>query len=117
MYAVIFEVTPTTNGLTEYLNLAANLKEFLKNCEGLISIERFQSLVDEGKLLSLSFWETEEAIEKWRNVLEHRHAQKAGLDCLFKSYRIRVAEVVREYTNTEREEAPLDSNKELIYKN
>lgn len=76
MYAVIFEVWPTSNGKDEYLNIASNLKLFLSEQKGFISIERFQSLTDQSKLLSLSFWEDEEAIALWRNLFEHRVAQK-----------------------------------------
>ncbi len=88
MYAVIFEVTPPEAG-KKYLEFAANLRKFLKNQPGFISIERFQSLVEENKVLSLSFWEDEASIETWRNVMDHRTAQKSGKDALFKSYRIR----------------------------
>ena len=114
MYAVIFEVIPTAAGKDEYLEIAARLRAYLEGREGFISIERFQSLVDEGKILSLSFWETEASIAAWRQLFEHRAAQKAGKDRLFKSYRIRVAEVVRDYTAVERGEAPADSNVELV---
>jgi heme-degrading monooxygenase HmoA len=114
MFAVIFEVTPTKTGKDEYLEIAANLKRFLSKLEGFVSIERFQSLVDEGKLLSLSFWETEESIEVWRNLVEHRMAQKKGKDLLFESYRIRVAEVRRDYTSESRAQAPGDSNSALL---
>lgn len=110
MFAVIFEVTPTSAGKAQYLQIAASIRTFLEEQSGLISIERFQSLVEEQKLLSLSFWESESAIEQWRNQLEHRHAQKCGKDSLFESYRIRVANVVRDYTKSERHEAPTDSN-------
>ena len=110
MYAVIFEVTPTIEGKEHYLQIAANIRTFLENQPGLISIERFQSLIDEKKLLSLSFWESEDAIAGWRNLLEHRSAQKVGKESLFSNYRIRVANVVRDYTNNERHEAPNDSN-------
>jgi len=109
MFAVIFEVTPTTEGKEEYLAIAARLKEFLAGQNGFISIERFQSLVEEGKMLSLSFWETEPDIASWRNQLDHREGQRKGKDSLFKSYRIRVAEVVRDYTEMNRAEAPQDS--------
>ena len=85
------------------------LRGFLKNREGFISIERFQSLSEEGKILSLSFWRDEEAIATWRRLFEHRSAQRKGRDALFESYRIRVAEVVRDYTLMEREQAPADS--------
>ncbi len=76
MLAVIFEVYPTTEGKTEYLEIAAELRGFLENRDGFISIERFQSLTDEGKILSLSFWRDEDAIKDWRNLLVHRSAQK-----------------------------------------
>lgn len=110
MFAVIFEVYPKIEGKEEYLKIAADLRRFLENRDGFISIERFQSLSEEGKILSLSFWHDEAAIEKWRNLLEHRAAQKKGKESLFHSYRIRVAQVVRDYTESDRNEAPPDSN-------
>jgi len=113
MVAVIFEVIPTREGKSEYLKIASELRTFLENRDGFISIERFQSLTEEGKILSLSFWRDESAIETWRNVLEHRAAQKKGNYSLFHSYRIRVAKVIRDYTGTERDEAPSDSRREL----
>ncbi|SDK88782.1 Heme-degrading monooxygenase HmoA [Maridesulfovibrio ferrireducens] len=113
MLAVIFEVTPTKEGKEEYLEIASKLRVFLQDQKGFISIERFQSLVEEDKVLSLSFWENEADIEVWRNLLEHRHGQQTGKEKLFHSYRIRVAEVVRDYTEIERKEAPSDSNRTL----
>ncbi len=92
------------------MKIAAGLRSFLENRDGFISIERFQSLSEEDKILSLSFWQDEAAIEKWRNLLEHRTAQKKGRETLFHSYRIRVAQVVRDYTESDRNEAPSDSN-------
>jgi len=113
MFAVIFEVKPSVEGKDEYLKIAAELREFLENRDGFISIERFQSLTDEGKVLSLSFWRDEVDIKKWRNLIEHRSAQKKGKESLFQSYRIRVAEVMRDYSGSDRHEAPTDSNNEL----
>ena len=113
MFAVIFEVWPKVEGKEEYLEIAAKMRAFLENRVGFISIERFQSLSEEAKILSLSFWQDEASIKSWRNVLEHRSAQKKGKDFLFQSYRIRVAEVVRDYSGAAREEAPSDSNKYL----
>ena len=78
MVAVIFEVKPKIEGKEEYMKIAAGLRSFLENRDGFISIERFQSLSEEGKILSLSFWQDEAAVEKWRNLLEHRVAQKKG---------------------------------------
>jgi heme-degrading monooxygenase HmoA len=113
MFAVIFEVKPKIEGKDEYLKIASKLSKYLENREGFISIERFQSLTEEGKILSLSFWRDEAAIEKWRNILEHRAGQKKGKESLFHSYRIRVAEVVRDYTESDRNEAPSDSKNVL----
>ena len=113
MLAVIFEVIPSTEGREEYMAIAGELRRFLEGRDGFISIERFQSLVDENKILSLSFWRDEESIKQWRNLLEHRQAQKKGNKSLFKHYRIRVAEVKRDYTAGEREQAPADSNEIL----
>lgn len=114
MYAVIFEVWPTKDGKEEYLQIASKLKEFLQNRKGFISIERFQSLIEENKLLSLSFWEDEKAIEIWRNMFEHRIAQNKGNSKIFEKYRIRVANVLRDYTKEDREQAPKDSNEHRI---
>ncbi|BDY05530.1 antibiotic biosynthesis monooxygenase [Ferrimonas sp. YFM] len=106
MYAVIFEVTPLAAGRGQYLDIAAGLKEKLSGLEGFISIERFQSLTQDNKLLSLSFWESEEAITQWRNQMDHMLAQQLGRNELFDSYRIRVANVVRDYSQAERAQAP-----------
>lgn len=109
MFAVIFEVEPTAEGKEAYLDIASRLRRLLENREGFISIERFQSLTEAGKILSLSFWRDEASIAAWRNELEHRAAQERGRGGLFAAYRIRVAEVVRDYSDREREEAPGDS--------
>ncbi len=114
MFAVIFEVKPTEAGEKKYMEFASKLRKILKNSPGFISIERFQSLTEEDKVLSLSFWEDEASIETWRNAMEHRTAQKNGKDSLFESYRIRVTEVVRDYTETNRDNAPKDSNTALL---
>jgi heme-degrading monooxygenase HmoA len=98
MYAVIFEVKVKSSGKDEYLAIAAKLKEQLVKMEGFISIERFSSLVEEGKLLSLSFWEDEEAIKRWKANIDHMAAQQKGRESLFEDYRIRVAKVVKDYT-------------------
>ena len=78
MIAVIFEVWPTAEGKEEYLKIAAELRELLEERDGFISVERFESLTDEGKILSLSFWRDEAAIERWRSLLDHRQAQANG---------------------------------------
>ena len=106
MIAVIFEVFPKEENKQEYLDIALSLKPMLANMEGFISIERFASLQDPDKILSLSFWENEESIEKWRNNMNHKMGQKSGVDQIFSDYRIRVGNIVRDYGLTDRAEAP-----------
>lgn len=109
MIAVIFEVIPAREKRGEYLDLAAKLKPELSRIEGFISIERFQSLTDPDKILSLSFWEDEESIAEWRNFEEHRAAQNKGRSSVFADYRLRIAGVIRDYGMSDREQAPNDS--------
>lgn len=109
MIAVIFEVRPEPGREAAYLDIAASLRDELAAIDGFISVERFQSLTDPGKLLSLSFFRDEAAVGKWRNRQHHRHAQGAGRGGIFADYRLRIASVVRDYGMTEREQAPEDS--------
>lgn len=107
--AVIFEVTPVKEKMEEYLDIAAQLKSELTKVEGFISIERFQSLTNPGKILSLSIWESEAAIREWRNLEVHRTAQSRGRANIFNDYHLRVAHVVRDYGMHERQDVPEDS--------
>lgn len=109
MIAVIFEVTPAAGRKQEYLDLAAALRPELQKHDGFISIERYASLGNEGKLLSLSYWRDEEAVNNWRRFEGHRLAQTRGRDGVFAAYRLRVASVLRDYGMSERAEAPADS--------
>ena len=107
---VLFEVKPTKRGNEKYLDLAEMLKPLLSGFEGFISAERFTSLNEEGKLLSMNVWADEKAVEKWRNVMQRRMSQKEGREKLFESYKITVCSVLRAYTDKDRAEAPADSN-------
>jgi heme-degrading monooxygenase HmoA len=109
MIAVIFEVRPADGRKEAYLDLAAKLRDELARMDGFISVERFQSLTDPGKLLSLSFWRDEAAVAAWRNDARHRATQAAGRGGIFAEYRLRVAAVVRDYGLGERDGAPGDS--------
>lgn len=109
MIAVIFEALPAPGKKDAYLDAAANLKPLLAEVEGFISIERFESLATPGKVLSLSFWRDEEAVRQWRNVEAHRGIQRAGRDSIFADYRLRVANVTRDYGKHDRAQAPGDS--------
>lgn len=109
MIAVIFEVTPNPQHKQKYLDIAASLRPQLDEIDGFISIERFQSLTDENKILSLSFFRDEAAVAEWRAVNAHRKAQAAGRDGIFEDYRLRVAGVIRDYGLSDRDQAPADS--------
>lgn len=109
MIAVIFEVWPAEGKRQAYLDIAAELRKELETIDGFISIERFESLTNKGKVLSLSFWRDEEAVKRWRNLPSHRAAQSVGRAGIFADYRLRVAAVVRDYGMNEREEVPADS--------
>jgi len=107
--AVIFEVWPADGEQNHYLDLAAALRGDLEKIDGFVSVERFQSLTEPGKLLSLSIWRDEEAVRAWRNLPAHRATQAKGRAGVFANYRLRVASVIRDYGLNERDEAPADS--------
>ena len=111
MIAVIFEAIPNEGQTDAYLDAAAQLRPLLADIDGFISIERFQSLTQPGKILSLSFWRDPEAVERWRNLEQHRGVQAAGRARIFADYRLRVAEVLRDYGKNERAQAPDDSRR------
>lgn len=109
MIAVIFEVIPHPDQRQTYIDTAAALRATLEAIDGFISVERFQSLSNPDKLLSLSFWRDEQAVAAWRNLQPHRRAQRLGRETAFAGYRLRVASVLRDYGLNERDEAPADS--------
>lgn len=109
MIAVIFEVWAHEDHRQRYLDLAAALRPLLSDIDGFISIERFQSLGDPGKLLSLSYWRDEAAVAEWRRQQAHREAQGEGREGVFRDYRLCVAHVVRDYGLKDRADAPTDS--------
>lgn len=109
MIAVIFEVFPAEGRKAAYLDMAAEMWPLVEQIKGFISVERFESLTTPGKLLSVSFFEDEAALDEWRALTQHRKAQKAGREIMFADYRLRVAHVLRDYGMHARDEAPEDS--------
>ena len=109
MIGVIFEVWPAEGRRQEYLDLAAELRPLLHQIDGFISIERFESIIGEGKLLSLSFFRDEEAVAAWRAIAEHRVAQARGRSGIFLDYRLRVVGTIRDYGMHDRAQAPPDN--------
>ncbi len=109
MIAVIFEVIPHPDRKADYLDMAALMRPLVDEIDGFISVERFQSLTNPDKLLSLSFFRDQQAIEDWRRLTKHRAAQSAGRSGMFTNYHLRIADVIRDYGLFDREEAPRDS--------
>lgn len=109
MIAVIFEVWPKPEHRQDYFDLAADLKPILQTMDGFISVERFESLTEKGKILSVSFWRDEAAVAAWRNTMEHRRTQAKGRAQIFADYHLRIASVIRDYSMSDREQAPKDS--------
>ena len=109
MIAVIFEVMPHPDRKSDYLDMAALMRPLVDEIDGFISVERFQSLTNPDKLLSLSFFRDEEAIAHWRRLTKHRAAQLAGREGMFSDYHLRIAHVIRDYGLFDRDEAPADS--------
>ena len=109
MIAIIFEVFPKSRKKDEYLRLAAEMRSLVDQIEGFISVERFQSITNPNKLLSISFFENEAAVDEWRNLSAHRKMQSKGRKELFDDYDIKVVQVLRNYSMLDRKEAPTDS--------
>ncbi len=109
MIAVIFEVKPAPGRKEEYLDIAADMRPMLDQIDGFISVERFQSLTNPEKILSLSFFRDEDCLVQWRNLSAHRGAQKKGRAGVFSDYHLRIAHVIRDYGMFDREQAPQDS--------
>jgi heme-degrading monooxygenase HmoA len=114
MIAVIVEVRPVAELKQQYLDIAANLRPVLESIDGFISVERFQSLTDPDKMLSLSFFRDEAAVAEWRRREVHREAQAKGRSAIFQDYRLRIAHVVRDYGLNDREQAPDDSRQRHV---
>ena len=112
MIGVIFEVWPKPEYKDKYLEIAAELRASLEKIDGFISVERFQSISDENKMLSLSFFENHQALDEWRNIAEHRNAQTIGRTSYFADYRLRVVSIERDYGKDERAQAPIDSREQ-----
>lgn len=111
MIVVIFEVWPAAGREGRYLELAGELRSELEQIEGFVSVERFSSLAEPGKLLSLSIWRDEQAVGAWRANADHRIAQREGRERIFGNYRLRIATIIRDYGMNERAQAPADSQR------
>jgi heme-degrading monooxygenase HmoA len=111
MIVVIFESWPKPGKRDAYLDMAAMLMPLVEQIDGFISVERFESVGNPGKMVALSYWRDEKAVQDWRNIVEHRRVQEGSRKSVFADYRMRVAHVIRDYSLSDRHEAPADSVK------
>ena len=98
MIVVLFEFEPDPSYEDRYFELAGLLRESIEKIEGFISVERFESVSESGRFISVSTWKDLDAVKRWREHLEHAATQNEAKDRgIFRNYRIRVAEVIRDY--------------------
>lgn len=109
MIVVIFESWPKQGRGNTYLEMGQSMMSLVEGFDGFISIERFESVVQPGKFVALSYWRDEAAVTAWRNVVEHRKIQSGSRQAVFDDYRLRVASVIRDYSMLDRTDAPDDS--------
>ncbi len=112
MIVMIFEFWMNSDETVsdEYLTTSSELREKLTGFDGFAGVERFESCSEPGKFVAIGFFEDEAAVSRWRMTPEHRRAQVLGRSRYFTSYRLRMAELVRDYGPTDRAGAPTDSN-------
>ena len=93
-YAVIF-TSLRTDAESGYGRMAERMVELAAQQPGFLGVE---SARDAGGLgITVSYWESEEAIARWKANAEHRVAQEAGRKTWYRDYQLRVARVEREY--------------------
>ena len=94
MYAVIFRAE--INELDEaYADMAARMRDLAINKYGCVEF----TAVTEGKReIAISYWDDQEQIKAWKQDPEHRKAQKLGRSKWYKSYRVQVVEIIRDYS-------------------
>ena len=98
MIVVLFEFEPDPSFEDRYFELAGILRENVEQIEGFISVERFESVSESGRFISVSTWQDLDAVKRWREHMEHMAAQNEAKDQgIFRNFRIRVAEVIRDY--------------------
>lgn len=93
MFVVLFEVQPKKSQWDRYLELAGMLRPELEQISGFIDNDRYASEQTAGKLLSLSTWESEKALIRWRTQGLHHDVQQQGRFEVFDDYHLRVGEV------------------------
>lgn len=91
-YAVIFTST-RTEVEAGYAERATRMVELAKAQPGYIGMESARSEIG----ITVSYWESLEAIKNWKANMEHVEAQEKGKTTWYKNYKVRIAKVEREY--------------------
>src|SRR4030081_2384180 len=96
MFSVLFEVKPRADQWDAYLGYARLLRPELEEINGFIDNIRYGSLTRDGWILSLSGWDNEKALVRWRTRARHHTVQEKGRSEVFMDYHLRVGQVTRD---------------------
>lgn len=97
MIAMIFEFWLNAEHVDAYTAHSKHMRQLVDTIDGFISVERFRSEADPHKILALGFFRDDDAVSEWRNHADHQRAQELGKQRYYTDYRLRMAEVVRDY--------------------
>jgi heme-degrading monooxygenase HmoA len=109
MIVMVFEFDVKADRMDEYSHASVELRRHLSGIAGFISVERFASSAVSGRFVAIGYFEDEDAVTRWRNLPEHRHAQEAGRTRFFSRYRLVMAKALRDYAHDRGEQRPTDS--------
>ena len=113
MIVMIFEFEVRPEEYEAYLSESTELRPHLAQIAGFISVERFAGQSTDGRFVAIGHFENEEAVAEWRNLQAHRRAQWLGRSRFFTSYRLVMAQALRDYSHDRRDQAPQDSKSQI----
>ena len=93
-YAVIF-TSQRTEGERGYGKTAERMVELAATQPGFLGVESVRG--EDGLGITVSYWQDEASIARWREHAEHRLAQETGKRLWYEVYELRVARVERAY--------------------
>ncbi|MCH2194157.1 antibiotic biosynthesis monooxygenase [Kordia sp.] len=96
-YAVIFTSTQTEN-LEGYAEMSAHVENLAKQQPGFIGIDSARNAIG----ITISYWESLEAIQQWKQHTDHLVAQRKGIKDWYAYYNVKICKVEREYSFKER---------------
>ena len=111
IYGLFFEVQPKPGQRQAYFDHVDKLKSELNRHEGLLWIQRYQSIDVPDLILSHQYWASEAALVAWRRNQKHRYSQTQGIKKIFANYRIRVGPRIWSWSDENHSiELPWDQN-------